>query len=103
MAHDEHQIRSSREPSMQRCIFAVIGAAVLLSWPMAAAGEKSVLRVCLISGSGEYESDKTLPILQQHLEKNFAVKCTRAFAKGDDLPGLENLDQCDVAVLFTRR
>src|SRR5260370_22332543 len=74
-----------------------------------AAGEKKaagkgVLKVCLISGSFEYKSDASLSKLQDHLEKHFPVKCSRAFAKSEtDLPGLENLDTCDVAVLFTRR
>src|SRR5438876_3535486 len=63
------------------------------------------LRVCLVSGSHEYDSNKTLPILQTRLEKKGAV-CSRAFAKDKDdthLPGLENLDTTDVMVLFTRR
>jgi putative membrane-bound dehydrogenase-like protein len=62
------------------------------------------LRVCLLSGSLEYESDRSLADFQEFLEKNFNVTCTRAFRKtDDDIPGLENLDSCDVAVLFTRR
>jgi type 1 glutamine amidotransferase len=69
-----------------------------------AGDKKPPLRVCLISGSAEYESDKTLPILQKYLETHYDVVCTRAFAKSEtDLPGLENLAKCDVAVLFTRR
>jgi len=76
-----------------------------LAFAASHAGEKTKpLRVCLISGSAEYESDKTLPILQKYLESKYDVVCTRAFAKSEtDLPGLENLDKCDVAVLFTRR
>ncbi len=69
--------------------------------PQAAGG---VLRVCLISGAAEYKSDASLAKLQEHLEKNYPVKCRRAFATSEsDLPGLEHLDTCDVAVLFTRR
>jgi type 1 glutamine amidotransferase len=60
--------------------------------------------VCLVSGSLEYESDKSLSEFQKHLEAHFNVKCSRAFRKtDDDVPGLENLDTCDVMVLFTRR
>jgi type 1 glutamine amidotransferase len=83
--------------------------AFALTVELSAAGEKKasgkgVLKVCLISGSAEYKSDVSLAKLQEHLEKNYAVKCSRAFAKSEsDLPGLENLDKCDVAVLFTRR
>jgi putative heme-binding domain-containing protein len=62
------------------------------------------LVVCLVSGSLEYKSDESLAEFQKYLEANFPVTCTRAFRKADnDLPGLENLDTCDVAVFFTRR
>jgi type 1 glutamine amidotransferase len=62
------------------------------------------LKVCLVSGSLEYESDASLAKLQQYLEKHYPIKCSRAFRKTDyDLPGLENLETCDVMLLFTRR
>lgn len=62
------------------------------------------LKVCLVSGSLEYESDASLAILQQYLEKNYHIQCSRAFRKTDnDIPGLENLDSCDVMLLYTRR
>jgi type 1 glutamine amidotransferase len=62
------------------------------------------LKVLLISGSLEYKSDESLADFQKHLEEHYAVECTRAFRKTDiDLPGLEALDQCDVAIFFTRR
>jgi putative heme-binding domain-containing protein len=62
------------------------------------------LRVCLVSGSLEYDSDASLSAFQEFLEKNYDVKCSRAFRKtDDDLPGLDNLDTCDVLLLFTRR
>lgn len=69
------------------------------------AGEKTKpLRVLFISGSAEYESDKTLPILQKYFEKKHAAESTLIKAKSQkDLPGLEALDKCDVVVLFTRR
>jgi len=82
-------------------LIAVLAVAANHATPQAAGGG---LRVCLISGSAEYNSDASLARLQEHLEKHYAVKCSRAFAKSDsDLPGLENLDSCDGAVLFTRR
>ncbi len=66
--------------------------------------EPKLLRVCLVSGSLEYESDTSLGKLQKHLEKHYLVECSRAFIKTErDLPGLENLDNCDVMLLFTRR
>jgi putative membrane-bound dehydrogenase-like protein len=62
------------------------------------------LKVCLVSGSLEYESDASLSAFQKYLESNYNVKCSRAFRKTDnDLPGLENLETCDVVLLFTRR
>jgi putative membrane-bound dehydrogenase-like protein len=62
------------------------------------------MKVCLVVGSSEYEPDKSLSAFQLHLEKHYPVRCTRAFRKADDdLPGLENLETCDVMVLFTRR
>lgn len=71
----------------------------------ARAGEKTKpLRVCLVSGSIEYDSDTSLDKFQKHVEKNFLVECSRAFIKTEsDLPGLENLDTCDVMLLYTRR
>lgn len=67
------------------------------------AGSK-ILKVCLISGSLEYDSDASLSAFQEFLEKNYDVKCSRAFRKtDDDLPGLNNLDTCNVILLFTRR
>jgi type 1 glutamine amidotransferase len=66
--------------------------------------ELPALRVCLVSGSAEYKSDETLPILEEFLERKYKVECSRAFATSvDNLPGLEALDSCDVMVLFTRR
>jgi type 1 glutamine amidotransferase len=66
--------------------------------------EAKVLKVCLISGSLEYKSDESLAAFQDFLEKHYAVKCSRAFRKADDdLPGLDNLEDCDVALFFTRR
>lgn len=95
---------------MKRSVIAGFGLLMFaLAMGASAAGDKKgvgngVLKVCLISGSFEYKSDASLSKLQDHLEKNFRVQCSRAFAKSEtDLPGLENLDTCDVAVLFTRR
>src|SRR5262249_41900520 len=48
--------------------------------------------------------DASLSAFQEFLEKKYNVKCSRAFRKtDDDLPGLDNLDSCDVMLLFTRR
>jgi type 1 glutamine amidotransferase len=69
-----------------------------------AAPQNDRLKICLISGSDEYKSHVTLADFQQLIEKNYAVECSRAFKTADDnLPGLEALDTCDVAIVFTRR
>ena len=62
------------------------------------------LRVCLLSGCNTYHSEKSLPPFQEWLEKNYRVECTRLVRKADDdLPGLEKLDECDVAFVFFKR
>jgi type 1 glutamine amidotransferase len=65
------------------------------------------LRAVFISGSAEYDSDKTMPILKKYLEGKYPSVVTMLMAKQtkekDDLPGLEALEKCEVAVLFTRR
>ncbi|MGO8751076.1 MAG: ThuA domain-containing protein [Thermoguttaceae bacterium] len=66
--------------------------------------ERKPLKLCLVSGSLEYKSDESLAGLQEYLEKNYPIRCTRAFRKTDnDLPGLENLEHSDCMLLFTRR
>jgi type 1 glutamine amidotransferase len=87
--------------------FAALEASELLVRP-AAAEEKGKLdkpiRLCLVSGSLEYDSDQSLAAFQEYLEKSRAVKCSRAFMRNEkDLPGLENLDESDCMLVFTRR
>ena len=83
----------------------LVAAAAWLAAATAFAEDKP-LKVCLVSGSLEYKSNESLAAFQEFLEANYPVKCSRAFIVGKDeehLPGLENLDSCDVMVLFTRR
>ena len=69
-----------------------------------AADQLKRLKVCLISGSDEYKSHETLAEFQKLIEKNYPIECSRAFKTSDDnLPGLEALETCDVAIVFTRR
>jgi putative membrane-bound dehydrogenase-like protein len=71
---------------------------------LAEARSDSALRVCLVSGSLEYHSDESLSRFQDYLQDRYQVQCSRAFRRSDDnLPGLENLEHCDVMLLFTRR
>lgn len=86
-------------------VFLLLTAICLLgSVTTASDAAKAPLKVCLVSGALEYDSDASLTAQQEYLEKNFNVRCTRAFRKTDtDLPGLENLETCDVMLLFARR
>ena len=87
---------------MKMILFLFVCAMAMMI-PTVDAGDKP-LRVCFIAAAGEYEPDKTLPILQKYLESKHKVVSTRVFGKSKtDLPGLEALDNCDVAVLFMRR
>ncbi len=73
--------------------------------PCAPAAERP-LRVCMLSGAWEYESQKSLPILKKHLEANYHCQCTIVQAErkqGDNVPGMEALDEADVMVVFMRR
>ncbi|HEU5115197.1 MAG TPA: ThuA domain-containing protein, partial [Isosphaeraceae bacterium] len=77
---------------------------LLLFLALPAARAEEPLKICLLSGSEEYESDRTLSDYQKHLEAHYPVRCTLLKAEGTDhLPGLKALDDCDVALFFTRR
>jgi type 1 glutamine amidotransferase len=79
-------------------------AGVLTAVVSGQAQQKAPLKVCLVSGSLEYKSDDSLARLQKHLESHYNIQCSWAKYKAvDDLPGLENLETCDVAIFFTRR
>ncbi|REK10216.1 MAG: ThuA domain-containing protein [Planctomycetota bacterium] len=90
------------------CVAALAAAlpALLATGNPALAGDDPPLKVCLVSGSLEYKSNETLAAFQKYIESHYNVRCSRAFIEGEDeehLPGLENLDDCDVMLLFTRR
>jgi type 1 glutamine amidotransferase len=58
----------------------------------------------MLSGSEEYKSNLSLPAFQELVEKNYPIKCSRAFwTSKTSLPGLENLATADVMLLFTKR
>lgn len=62
------------------------------------------LKVCVLSGCDTYHSAKSLPPFIKWLEANYSVRCTLVEKKAvDDLPGLEALDDCDVAFVFIKR
>ncbi|HEX3726589.1 MAG TPA: ThuA domain-containing protein [Pirellulales bacterium] len=97
-----------RQLAFQGWLARLVAIAACGAWcPVAwAADSDRPLAVCLVSGSLEYQSNETLAEFQKLLESKYPVRCSRAFIEGKDetqLPGLENLDQADVMLLFTRR
>jgi type 1 glutamine amidotransferase len=85
----------------------ILQTAILLACVPASARAQSPgapLRVCILSGCETYQSEESLPPFQQWLEENYHVRCTRVVRVAvDDLPGLEKLDDCDVALVFIKR
>ena len=62
------------------------------------------LKLCMISGSFEYDSEESLTIFQDYIEKNCAVKSTMIiYQSEDDDQSLEPLENTDVLLVFTRR
>ncbi len=63
------------------------------------------LKVCIVSGSFEYNSDESLKPFSEFLERECNTKVTFLSANGEweNLPGLEALETCDVALFYTRR
>jgi type 1 glutamine amidotransferase len=75
-----------------------------LSTLSAAVETSRPLKVCILSGCDTYNSEKSLPPFQKYLEENYNVRATRVVRKTDnDLPGLEQLDDCDVALVYIKR
>jgi type 1 glutamine amidotransferase len=84
----------------------LLASVVFVGARSGACAEDKPLSVCLVSGSLEYKSNESLAEFQKYLESHYNAKCSRAFIEGEDesrLPGLENLEHCDVMLLFTRR
>ncbi|HUQ72598.1 MAG TPA: ThuA domain-containing protein [Planctomycetaceae bacterium] len=90
---------------MKRCIGWLLAALAGFGFTAASAEEAvKPLKVCLLSGCDTYKSEESLPPFQEFLERHYNVRCTRLVRKAvDDLPGLEQLDDCDVAFVFIKR
>jgi len=79
---------------------AVLGLMLMVSAAMAA----EPLKVCMVSGSFEYDSDTALGIFQEYLEAGYEVEVTMiSTSSWTEIPGLDALDDCDVTLLYTRR
>lgn len=90
---------------MRQMIGVLICGLAILHAGVAAADELArPLKVCILSGCDTYNSEASLPPFQKFLEANYNVQCTRVVKQAvDDLPGLERLDDCDVAFVFIKR
>jgi type 1 glutamine amidotransferase len=68
--------------------------------------------IVFVTGDHEYSSERTMPLLAKELEKKFGMKTIVLFAtneKGEhdenyekNIPGLEALDNADLAIFFLR-
>ena len=63
-----------------------------------------MLNLCLLSGSFEYDSEASLMIFQQFVEKHYPIKTNLiVYSSEDDDPSLAALDDADALLVFTRR
>jgi hypothetical protein len=78
------------------------------------AGKAEMPSIVFISGDEEYRSEEALPQLAKILNKNHGFNCTVLFAQDsanpgtvnpnvlNNIPGLEQLSQADLMIIFTR-
>jgi len=97
----------TRRTFVRQSAAGLAGASILGPSAFQAIGEENTkpVKVCFVSGSGEYKSDESLASFEKYLA-NAKLPITVSWAKWKsetDLPGLEALDTCDTMLLFTRR
>ena len=62
------------------------------------------LKLCMLSGSFEYDSEASLAIFHEYIEKNHPIQATQIiYQSEDDDQSLEPLQDTDVLLVFTRR
>lgn len=63
-----------------------------------------MLKLCMLSGSFEYDSEVSLNTFKRYIEKNYPIQANMIVYKSeDDDPSLEVLDDADVLLVYTRR
>ena len=63
-----------------------------------------MLNLCMLSGSFEYDSEASLMIFKQFVEKHYPIKTDLiVYSSEDDDPSLAALDAADALLVFTRR
>lgn len=62
------------------------------------------LKLCMLSGSFEYDSEASLTVFQEYIEDNHPIQATQIiYHHEDDNQSLESLQDTDVLLVFTRR
>ena len=62
------------------------------------------LKLCIISGSFEYDSERSLTIFRDYIEREHPVRSTLiAYRTEDDDQSLKPVEDADVLLVFTRR
>jgi type 1 glutamine amidotransferase len=68
------------------------------------ANQSNSLRLCMLSGSFEYDSEESLALFRDYLEKEHPVQTTTiVYRSEEDNPSLKPLEGTDVLLVFTRR
>ena len=63
-----------------------------------------MLNLCMLSGSFEYDSEASLTIFKNFVEKHYPIQANLIiYNSEDDDPSLAALDDADVLLVFTRR
>ena len=91
--------------SISRCPMFALLVVLSLAAIAGAADGPAPLRIHMLSGSTEYQSEASLKTFATHLEKRFHLTITASWGKdkGDTLPDLEKLKDADLMIVFTRR
>ncbi|MBC9928924.1 ThuA domain-containing protein [Chitinophaga qingshengii] len=87
------------------CLLFIISTAFACTAQSSKNGKKPV--VVFVTGDHEYSSEETMPVLAAALEKDYGIKTIVLKAYPDhnseeNIPGLEALQQADLAVFFLR-
>ena len=63
-----------------------------------------MLNLCMLSGSFEYDSETSLTMFKNYIEREYPIKTNMIVYKSeDDDPSLAALDDADALLVFTRR
>ncbi len=89
---------------IEKFVCPTITSRALLGGPAARFQEDQRPHVVFVVSDDHYHADKTLPAFAQMLRERYGCYCTVAHGQGTaNIPGLEDLQEADVMVLFIRR